>query len=166
MAQMSIKKTLAKMLQWMKTPVVLRNTANSEPMYKAKRADTGVQVDFGVGSGGYTHGVYSRYLGKWLIHGDASTSNIYINNNVKITQTAFTGSLDSTTIGYGIYRLESASSYTPGNITSQTGSTPSWCMFIQTDVYRTQIIIDGSIGIFIRKYTGNPASWGTWKKIT
>lgn len=164
MAQLSLKKTLARILRWIETPTVVRSNGNENTMYYTQRSDTNVIMGCGIGTGGYNHGVYSSKLSKWLIYGDAS--NVYIDGNIKLTPTPFTGSLDSTTIEYGIYRLESTSSYTPGNITSQTGSTPSWCMFIQTNVYRTQIIIDGSIGIFIRKYTGNPASWGTWKKIT
>lgn len=51
---------------------ISRATANSDTYFITTRTDTGVQVGFGVGSGGTNHGVYSYKLNKWLIYGDAS----------------------------------------------------------------------------------------------
>ncbi len=45
--------------------------------YHAKRTDTDTEVWFGVGSGGTNHGVYSKKLGKWILHGDENY--VYIN---------------------------------------------------------------------------------------
>ena len=47
--------------------------------YYAERTDTGVEVMFGVGTGGTNHGIYSNKLGKWMMYGDAS--NVYLNGN-------------------------------------------------------------------------------------
>ena len=45
--------------------------------YHAKRTDTDTEVWLGVGSGGTNHGVYSKKLGKWILHGDENY--VYIN---------------------------------------------------------------------------------------
>lgn len=66
------------------------NIANTEVGFYAKRTDTNVEVWIGLGSGGTNHGVYSRTMNKWLIHGDGSkvyldnisTSDIITKNNI------------------------------------------------------------------------------------
>lgn len=51
--------------------------SSGETCYYAQRTDSNVEVGFGVGAGGINHGIFSRKLNKWLIHGDAS--NVYLN---------------------------------------------------------------------------------------
>lgn len=76
MAQISLKETLAKVLPWIKTPLISNDAVGVDTMYEAKRTDTNVQVGFGIGTGGTIHGIYSRKLNTWMIHGDAS--NVYV----------------------------------------------------------------------------------------
>ena len=59
----------------------------------------------------------------------------------------------------GYYTIQSGNTITngPGNV--------SWCTFIQFDSYSTQVVFSGE-SIYIRKYTGNPASWSIWKNIS
>ena len=77
MAQLNLKKVIARLLQWVQYPVVKCGTANQEAWYQAQRTDTGTTVSFGVGSGGVSHGVYSNTQGRWLIYGDDTT--VYVN---------------------------------------------------------------------------------------
>lgn len=77
MAQLSLKKTIARLLRWTEYPTVKRSTANTDSFFTAQSTDTGTTVSFGIGSGGVNHGVYSNKLGKWLIHGDDSL--VYVN---------------------------------------------------------------------------------------
>lgn len=46
--------------------------SSGDAFYNSTNASTGVGVGFGVGSGGANHGLWSKKLGKWLVHGDAS----------------------------------------------------------------------------------------------
>lgn len=78
MAQLNVKKVIARLLRWVQYPTVKRSTANTDSFFTAQRTDTGTTVSFGVGSVGVNHGVYSNKLGKWLIYGDAST--VYVDN--------------------------------------------------------------------------------------
>ena len=49
------------------------NSVNGkDTYYLAKRTDTGTSVGFGVGSGGYNHGIWSMPLNKWMIHSDGT----------------------------------------------------------------------------------------------
>ncbi len=57
------------------TPTMAKSSG--ETCYYAQRTDSNVEVGFGVGAGGINHGIFSRKLNKWLIHGDAS--NVYLN---------------------------------------------------------------------------------------
>ena len=75
------------------------------------------------------------------------------------TDKAFTGDIDSTNITPGQYHLGSSSSYTHASITSNV---PEYCIFIQFSYTKLQVIFTGG-NIFTRKYSGNPASWSTWK---
>lgn len=54
---------------------MVKNSGNTG--YFAKRSDTGVEVLFGVDTGGENHGVYSKKINKWLVYADAS--NVYLN---------------------------------------------------------------------------------------
>jgi hypothetical protein len=51
--------------------------------YTACRTDTGVEVNFGVGSGGTNHGVWSTKTSRWLIHSDGSS--LYLNETLNMT---------------------------------------------------------------------------------
>lgn len=75
---LNVKKLLTKMLAWMKSPELHNSVANTNTYYTAKRDDTDVSVNFGVGNGGTNHGIWSNKLNKWLIYGDAS--KVYVNN--------------------------------------------------------------------------------------
>lgn len=78
MAQLNVKKVIARLLRWVQYPLVKNNVDGTNTFYQAQRTDTGTLVSFGIGSGGVNHGVYSNTKGKWMIYGDAST--IYVNN--------------------------------------------------------------------------------------
>lgn len=67
--------------------LVEHGASGKDACFKATRSDTGVSVEFGVGSGGTNHGIYSYKLGKWLIYGD--DSNVYCNG----TATNVTGTV-------------------------------------------------------------------------
>lgn len=94
-----------------------------------------------------------------------SSSEISTLSNVAgwINRGAFTGNLNSTSITPGFYRVGAGDSYSG----TKPSPAPSWCLFIQSPAYNTQIFIDASDKfIAFRDYTGNPAAWGAWKKIT
>lgn len=55
------------------------STSSGDAYYTAKRTDTGTEINFGVGSGGTNHGLWSKKLNKWMVYGDAS--NVYLNGN-------------------------------------------------------------------------------------
>ena len=55
--------------------IIKQDQTSKDAMLATIREDTGTQVDFGVGSGGYNHGVYSRSFEKWLIFADASRND-------------------------------------------------------------------------------------------
>lgn len=79
----NLKKLLAKILQWMKSPVLHNSVANTNTFYRAMRDDTNVSVEFGVGSGGTNHGIWSDKLNKWLLYGDST--NVYVDNKIMPT---------------------------------------------------------------------------------
>lgn len=94
-----------------------------------------------------------------------SSSEISTLSNVAgwINRGAFTGNLNSTSITPGFYRVGAGNSYSG----TKPSPAPSWCLFIQSPAYNTQIFIDASDKfIAFRDHTGNPAAWGSWKKIT
>lgn len=55
--------------------IIKQNQTGKDAMLATIHEDTGTQVDFGVGTGGYNHGVYSRSFDKWLIFADASRND-------------------------------------------------------------------------------------------
>ena len=65
----------------------------------------------------------------------------------------FTGDLDSQNILPGCYSIGAADSV-------QNGPGLSYCLFIQTINYRTQLVIKGTVAT--RSYIGNPAKWTNW----
>ena len=79
MSQLSLKKTIAKLMQWVRLPTVNRGLNQGDAFYISQRTDTGTKCGFGVGGGGagVNHGIWSHTLSKWLIYGDAST--VYVN---------------------------------------------------------------------------------------
>lgn len=88
---------------------VKQKRESGDTMYCAKRTDTNIEVDFGVGAGGINHGIYSRKLDKWLIHGDEN--NVYLDN------------INSNNIQLKAIALYSNSAGTTGTITlSQTAA--------------------------------------------
>lgn len=54
---LDIKKLLIKILEWIKSPLIVNSTG--ETFYIAKRSDYDVSAGVGVGNGGSNHGVYS-----------------------------------------------------------------------------------------------------------
>ena len=64
---------------------LVNGASGTDTMYKAERTDTGTEVEFGIGGGGINHGIYSSSLDKWMIYGNASSNNIYV-NNIKISK--------------------------------------------------------------------------------
>ena len=84
--------------------------------YLAKRADTDVEVLFGVGSGGKNHGVYSRVLGEWLIHSDGT--DIFIGGKTLLDAIYPVGSV------YIAYNSTSPASRFGGTWTAMTGVFP------------------------------------------
>ena len=107
-----------------------------------------------------TYGVATTSANGLMAAGDKTN----LNNVVGwINRGQFTGNLNSTTISPGLYKLGAATSYSG----TKPSPNPTYCLFIQSPAYNTQIIIDGSEKIIVwRDYTGNPAKWGAWKKIT
>lgn len=80
-----------------------------------------------------------------------------------INRGKFTGNLNSTTIAPGFYHVGSSDSYSG----TKPSPAPTWCLFFQSPAYNTQIFIDASDKfIAFRDYTGSPAAWGAWRKIT
>ena len=75
---LNVKKLLTKILVWIKNPELHNSVANTNTYYLAKRDDTDVGVNFGIGSGGTNHGIWSNKLNKWLIYGDST--NVYVDN--------------------------------------------------------------------------------------
>ena len=69
----------------------------------------------------------------------------------------FTGDFNSNNILSGIYHIDSSDTYSNG-----PDNKPSYCNFIQFQGYHAQMIIDRST-IYLRKYAGNPPTWGTWE---
>ena len=59
---LNIKKLLTKILEWIKSPLIVNSTG--ETFYVAKRSDYDVSVGVGVGNGGTNHGVYSYKITK------------------------------------------------------------------------------------------------------
>lgn len=94
-----------------------------------------------------------------------SSSEISTLRNVAgwINRGAFTGNLNSTSITPGFYSVGAGNSYSG----TKPNPAPSWCLFIQSPAYNTQIFIDASDKfIAFRDYTGSPAAWGAWRKLT
>lgn len=78
----------------------LEKSTQNDVFYYAKRADTGTQVAFGVGSSGVNHGVWSTNLNKWLIYSDGTYT--YLGN-------------DTGTYKVGIACSRNVKTYTAGN---------------------------------------------------
>lgn len=57
-------------------PIIKNNLADTSTFYKAERTDTNVVVNFGVGSGGENHGVFSETDSRWIIYDDANGDTI------------------------------------------------------------------------------------------
>jgi hypothetical protein len=102
MAQLSLKKTIARLLRWTQYPNVKRSTASTSALYAAQRTDTGVNVSFGVGSNGDDHGIWSSTLSKWIVRGNTA-GNFFV-GDVRIGK--YSG--NATKVG---------SAYTAGTIT-------------------------------------------------
>ena len=74
---------------------------------------------------------------------------------------AITGDLNrgaNSGIPVGYYTIDS------GKAVSNLPDGVSWCTFIQFWSYDMQMIISSCI--YTRKYTGSPASWSNWTKIS
>lgn len=69
----------------------------------------------------------------------------------------FTGDFNNLSIPVGIYQIETSTGYTNG-----PSGAPTYCPFIQFPIYNYQMILDTG-KIYVRKYTGNPATWGPWR---
>lgn len=96
-----------------------------------------------------------------------SSSTTLFNSNLSSAlfyRGAITGDLNrgkESGIPAGYYTIDSGNAVT--NLPS--GTDVAWCTFIQFKSYDTQMII-ATPYIYIRKYTGNPASWSNWTKIS
>lgn len=55
------------------------NSNATDTYYLAKRSDTGTSVGFGVGSGGYNHGIWSMPLNKWILVANRSNNRVEVN---------------------------------------------------------------------------------------
>lgn len=86
-----------------------------------------------------------------------SIFNSYLNGSMFPYRSRFTGDFNSNNILPGIYHIDSSDTYSNGPVEK-----PSYCNFIQFQGYHGQMIIDRS-NMYLRKYTGNPPSWGTWE---
>ena len=51
---------------------VYNSVPETDTYYAAERTDTGIRVQFGVGQGGYNHGIWSDLLDAWMINSDKS----------------------------------------------------------------------------------------------
>lgn len=94
--QLSLKEILAKILAWIKNPVLHNSVLNTDTMLNAYRDDTEVGVGFGIGTGGVNHGVFSRPLNKWMIYADASTVRVNDVNMRVYGTTSYSGILTPT----------------------------------------------------------------------
>ena len=53
------------------------NSRRSDCAYHHTHGTSGLQVSFGVGSGGTNHGIYSNKLGKWVLYATTASNKLY-----------------------------------------------------------------------------------------
>ena len=85
------------------TTVDMHNSVtNTNTFYTAIRDDTNTSVNFGVGSGGVNHGVWSDTLNKWIVNG--SSTDVYV-DGAKMTSSTETLTWATGTDGSGLYLM-------------------------------------------------------------